>query len=365
MDGFRECFSGVEDPRRGNARRHDLIEVLFLALCASLCGAESCVDMALFAEAKEGLLRRFLRLEGGVPSHDTFSRIFRLLDPEQFHAAFQRFMAAFAAARAEVVALDGKSLRRSFDRARRGSPLHLVSAWACDQRLVLGQMRVAEGSNEIEAVPALIALLDLKGAVVTVDAMHCQRAAAEALIAKGADYVMAVKTNQPALFEDVKLLMNDPAAPADDAVETVDGDHGRIETRRVETIGDVGWLAAAHRWPGLSAVAKITTTREIDGRAATSERFYIASRPFSASALARLVRGHWDIENRLHWVLDVVMGEDACRARKDHAPENLALLRRMALNIIKRNPDKGSNRGKFKRAGWNDQFLLKLISQIA
>lgn len=365
MERFQECFSAVEDPRTGNARRHDLTEVLFLALCASLCGAESCVDMALFAEAKEGLLRRFLRLEHGVPSHDTFSRIFRLLDPVQFHAAFQRFTAAFAASQAGVVALDGKSLRRSFDRARRSSPLHLVSAWSCDQRLVLGQMRVAEGSNEIEAVPALIALLDLEGAVVTVDAMHCQRAAAEALLARGADYVMAVKTNQPALFEDVRLLMNDPAAPADDAVETVDGDHGRIETRRVEIIGDVGWLAEAHRWPGLAAVAKLAATRESDGRTTTSERFYIASRPFAAAEMARLIRGHWGIENQLHWVLDVVMGEDLSRARKDHAPENLALLRRLALNVIKRNADKGSNRGKFKRAGWNDAFLLKLISQIA
>lgn len=365
MDRFEACFSGIDDPRTGNARRHDLLEVLFLSLCASLCGAQSCVDMAEFAAAKEEVLRGFLKLEGGPPSHDTFSRIFRLLDPEQFHSAFQRFMAAFGATRARVVALDGKSLRRSFDRAAGTSPLHLVSAWASDERLVLGQMKVAREGNEITAVPALLRLLSLEGVTVTVDAMHCQRATAEAIVAEGGDYVMAVKANQPALYDDVKLLMDDPAAPADDTAETVDGDHGRIETRRAEVLHDVDWLTESHRWPGLAALGKVTATREIGGRATTTSRYYIASRPLSAADLNRLVRGHWGIENRLHWVLDVVMNEDQARARKDNAPENLALLRRLALNIIKRNTDKGSNRLKFKRAGWDDRFLEKLISEIA
>ena len=364
MDRFAACFSGVEDPRTGNAQRHDLLEVLFMSLCASLCGAESCVDMADFAEAKEDVMRGFLKLEGGAPSHDTFSRLFRLLDPEQFHDAFQRFMADFAGTRAGVVAIDGKSLRRSFDRAAGASPLHLVSAWASEERLVLGQMKVAQGGNEITAVPALLRLLSLEGTTVTMDAMHCQRAPAEAIMAEGGDYVMAVKANQPALHDDVKLLMDDPGAPADDSAETVDADHGRIETRRAEVLHDVEWLTQTHRWPGLAAVGKVTATREIDRHATTTARYYIASQPLSAAELNRLVRGHWGIENQLHWVLDVVMNEDQARARKDNAPENLALLRRLALNIIKRNKDKGSNRLKFKRAGWDDRFLTKLIAEI-
>lgn len=336
-----------------------------MALCASLCGAESCVDMADFAVAKEDVLREVLALEGGPPSHDTFSRIFRLLDPTAFHAAFLRFMTDFAATRAGVVALDGKSLRRSFDRAAGASPLHLVSAWATEERLVLGQMKVAADSNEITAVPALLKLLSLEGATVTVDAMHCQVDTVRAILDADADYLMTVKTNQPRLHDDVKLLMDDPGAPADDVDETVDGDHGRIETRRAEVIHDVAWLAESHGWPGLAAVGKVTATREIDGRQTTSIRYFVASRPFAAAELNRLARGHWGIENQLHWVLDVVMNEDQARARKDHAPENLALLRRLALSIIKRNRDKGSNRLKFKRAGWNNHFLRKLISEIA
>lgn len=364
MEGFRAAFEGIADPRSGNRRRHDLLEVLFIALGASLCGAESCVDMADFAEAKEDVLREFMTLPGGPPSHDTFSRIFRLLDPEQFHAAFQRFMADFSTAQAAVVALDGKTVRRSFDGAASASPLHLVSAWATDERLVLGQMKVAADSNEITAVPALLKLLNLEGTVVTVDAMHCQSGTAQAILERGGDYLMTVKTNQPRLHEDVKLLMDDPAAPADDVNETVDGDHGRIETRRAEVIHDVAWLAEAHGWPRIAAVGRIVATREIEGKQTRSLRHFLASKPFSAAELNRLARGHWGIENALHWVLDVVMNEDQARARKDHAPENLALLRRFALNIIKRNKDKGSNRLKFKRAGWDNRFLKKLFSEI-
>ena len=261
--------------------------------------------------------------------------------------------------------MDGKSLRRSFARAAGTSPLHLVSAWACEERLVLGQMKVSAEGNEITAVPALLRLLSLEDTTVTVDAMHCQRDTAKAIMAKGGDYVMAVKANQPALYDDVKLLMDDPAAPADDTAETVDGDHGRIETRRAEVLHDVDWLTESHHWPGLATLGKVTATREVGGRATTTSRYYIASRSLSAAELNRLVRGHWGIENRLHWVLDVVMNEDQARTRKDNAPENLALLRRLALNIIKRNKDKGSNRIKFKRAGWDNRFLRKLIAEVA
>ena len=361
MERFRACFGDLVDPRTGNAQRHDLGELLLIALAATLCGAESCVDMALFGRAKEPFLRRFLRLEGGVPSHDTFSRLFRLLDPDRFEASFGRFVAAFAAPRNEVVAVDGKTARRSFDRQGGRRPLHMVSAWGVEQRLVLGQRRVDGASNEIEALPELLALLALDGQIVTADAMHCQTATAQTILDRGGDYVLALKRNQPALFEDVRLWLDDPATVPDDACQTVDGDHGRIEIRRATVAREVAWLEP-HRFPGLAAVAKVTAVRELDGKTTTASRYYLLSKPLAAARLAQVVRSHWHIENRLHWVLDVVMDEDGSRARKDHAPENLARLRRFALNLLRANPDQGSTRGKIKRAGWDDAFLLKILN---
>ena len=364
MERFRACFGDLDDPRTGNAQRHDLLEILLIALAATLCGAETCVDMALFGRAKAPFLRRFLRLEGGIPSHDTFARIFRLLDPDAFEASFGRFVAAFAdrVGSGEVVALDGKTARRSFDRSGGRRPLHLVSAWAVEQRLVLGQHKVGASSNEIEALPELLALLALDGRIVTADAMHCQKTTAETILERGGDYCLALKGNQPALFEDVRLWLDDPATVADDRTETVDGDHGRIETRRALVAHDVAWLGERHDFPGLAAVAKVTATREIGAKSTTAERYYLLSKPLSAARLAAVVRSHWHIENRLHWVLDVVMDEDGSRSRKDHAPENLARLRRCALNLLHADPDQGSTRGKIKRAGWDDAFLLNVLS---
>ena len=365
MERLRGCFGDLVDPRPGsNAQRHDLLEILLIALAATLCGAEGCVDMALFGRAKEPLLRRFLRLEGGIPSHDTFSRIFRLLDPDAFEASFGRFVAAFAeqAGAGEIVAVDGKTARRSFDRQRGRRPLHLVSAWAVEQRLVLGQQKVAGDSNEITALPELLALLALEGHIVTADAMHCQDTTAQTILDRGGDYCLALKGNQPALFEDVRLWLDDPATPVTDVCQTVDGDHGRIETRRAIVVHDVAWLTERHDFPGLAAVAKVTATREIDGKSTTAERYYLLSKPLEAGRLAQVVRTHWHIENCLHWVLDVVMDEDRSRARKDHAPDNLARLRRFALNLLRANRDQGSTRGKIKRAAWNDAFLLQILT---
>jgi predicted transposase YbfD/YdcC len=369
MEWFRACFGDLVDPRTGNAQRHDLLELLLIALAATLSGAETAVDMALFGQAKEPLLRRFLRLEGGIPSHDTFSRLFRMLDPDAFEASFGRLVAAFAAQvgaaeagnGAVVVAVDGKTARRSFE--RKGTrPLHMVNAWAVEQRLVLGQRRVEGDSNEITAVPELLALLALDGRIVTADAMHCQKATAQIILERGGDYVLALKANQPALDEDVRLWLDDPATVPSDVHQTVDGDHGRIETRRALVAHDVAWLAERHGFPGLAAVAKVTATREIDGKSTTASRHYLLSTKLDAARLAAVVRSHWHIENRLHWVLDVVMDEDGSRARKDHGPENLARLRRCALNLLRANPDKGSTRGKIKRAGWDDAFLLKTLT---
>jgi len=368
VERFRVCFEDLVDPRTGNAQRHDLLEILLIALAATLSGAESCVDMALFGQAKEPFLRRFLRLEGGIPSHDTFSRLFRLLDPDAFEASFGRFVAAFAAqledveARGQIVAVDGKTARRSFDRQDRRRPLPMVNAWAVEQSLVLGQRKVAGDRNEIGALGELLALLALDGRIVTADAMHCQKATAQAILERGGDYCLALKANQPALCDDVRLWLDDPATVVDDACQTVDGDHGRIETRRARVAHDVAWLVERHGFPGLAAVAEITATREIDGKTTSATRTYVLSTKLAAARLAEVVRSHWHIENRLHWVLDVVMDEDGSRARKDHGPENLARLRRFALNLLRANPDKGSTRGKIKRAAWDDAFLLKILA---
>jgi len=256
MEGFRECFSGVDDPRSGNARRHDLQELLVIALCTVLCGGESCVDMADFAEEKEPFLREFLSLDNGLPSHDTFSRVFRALEPEQFRRCFQDFMGRFAATCQGVIAIDGKVLRRSFDTASAKSSLHMVSAWGCEQRLVLGQIATDAKSNEITAVPKLLEMLSLKGCIVSVDALNCQREIARQIVDQGGDYALALKGNQGTLHDDVRMFLDDPATPAITTDTTVDGDHGRIETRTSTISTAVDWLQEDHRWPGLKSDRK-------------------------------------------------------------------------------------------------------------
>jgi predicted transposase YbfD/YdcC len=362
MEGFAAAFAGLEDPRTGNAKRHLLLEILLIALCAVLSGGESCADMALFGQVKQAFLRQFLSLPHGVPSHDTFSRVFRRLDPEQFRACFATFMQRFARSCQGVVAIDGKTLRRSFDTAAKGSPLHMVSAWACEQRLVLGQLAVDGKSNEITAVPELLRLLSLKGVTVTADALNCQRAIAAQVIGQGGEYVLALKGNQGTLHDDVRTFLDDPATSLASATHT-DGGHGRIEQRRASVSEDVDWLQARHAWPGLKAVGQITAQREVGGKITLQTRTYLLSTALSPERLNEIVRAHWDIENGLHWVLDVVMNEDQARNRKDHGPENLALLRRFALNLARLEPSKGSLRGKLKRAGWDDTFLARLLAQ--
>jgi predicted transposase YbfD/YdcC len=364
LEPFFTCFADLEDPRDDNAR-HDLHDILFIALCAVLCGAEDSTDMALFGRAKEDYFRQFLRLPHGIPSHDTFSRLFRLLDPGQFHACFLTFVQRFAENLQGVVAIDGKTLRRSFDRASAQSPLHLVSAWAADQRLVLGQIAVDGKSNEITAVPQLLALLSLEGTIVTADPMHCQRTVAEQVVAQGGDYVLALKGNQGTLHEDVRHLLDaSPSLPVTTHT-TVEKEHGRLETRTSVVSEEIAWLQQQHHWPGLAALGKITRTREINSQISTETAYYLLSRPLSAERLGQVVRQHWGIENSLHWVLDVVMNEDQARRRKDHGPENLALLRRLALNVARLEPSKGSIKGKRKRAGWNNAYLTQLVTQFA
>jgi predicted transposase YbfD/YdcC len=362
LDQFIACFEGLQDPRTGNAGLHDLHELLFIALCTVLSGGQGATDMARFAAAKEPFLRGFLKLESGLPSHDTFSRLFRLLDPEQFRSVFQRFMGRFSETVQGVVAIDGKVLRRSFDRASNKSALRMVSAWGCEQQMVLGQIATDAKSNEITAVPKLLEMLSLKGAIVTVDALNCQREIAQKIIDRGGDYALALKGNQGTLHDDVVIYFNDPASKTITAKPAVEGDHGRIETRTATVSTDIEWLQDNHQWPGLAAIGKVDRTRETKGKTTSETAYYLFSAPLSPERGNEVVRSHWGVENRLHWRLDVTMNEDQDRTRLDNGPHNLAVLRHMALNVMQKDKSKNSLRGKFMRAGWDDRYMVQLLA---
>jgi predicted transposase YbfD/YdcC len=362
LDQFAACWQELDDPRTGNAALHDFNELLMIALCCVLSGGQGAVDMGLYARAKEPFLRSFLKLSNGLPSHDTFSRLFRRLDPEQFRAAFQRFMTKFSDQCQGVVAIDGKVLRRSFDRASSKSALHMVSAWGCEQRLVLAQIATDAKSNEITAVPKLLAMLSLKGAIVTTDALNCQRAIAQQIVDQGGDYALALKGNQGTLHDDVKLFLDDPACKATAAEPIVEADHGRIETRTAMVSTHIDWLQKDHQWPGLAAIGKVVRIREAPDKTSTETAYYLLSQALSAERFNEVVRQHWGVENRLHWRLDVVMNEDQDRTRLGHGPHNLAVLRHMAINAMQRDTTKGSLRGRFKRAGWDDTYLTSLLA---
>lgn len=361
LEQFGSCWEGLEDPRCGNAALHDFHELLMIALCCVLCGGQGAVDMAVFAEAKEPFLRSFLTLANGLPSHDTFSRLFRNLDPDQFRDSFQRFMAQFSGQLQGVVAIDGKVLRRSFDRASGKTALHMVSAWGSEQRLVLAQIATDAKSNEITAVPRLLRMLALKGTIVTADALNCQRAIAEQIVEQKGDYALALKGNQGTLFDDVVLLLDDSELKTSTAAPLVEADHGRIETRTAMVSTEIDWLQKQHQWPGLKAIGKVVRMRETADKTTTETAYYLLSRVLSPERLNQVVRQHWGIENSLHWRLDVVMNEDQDRTRMGHGPHNLAVLRHMAINAMQKEGSKGSLRGKVKRAGWDDGYLYRLL----
>ena len=366
MSGLGLFFAAVPDPRADNAR-HDLSDVLFIAFAAMLCGAENCVDMAEFGMAKADLLRPLLALHHGIPSHDTFSRLFRLLDPEQFEAAFRRFMECFAASisgqigtAGQVIALDGKSLRGAVDQARRTQPLHLVTAWASEQRLVLG-MRRAHRQSEVTAAREIIALLDLTATTVTADALHGNRETAQAILARNGDYALVIKGNRGPLHRAAQTLFSaaDPAA----ATITRDTAHGRSETRFVWVKPVPDW-ADTYRFPGLTAMARIDSQRGSGSMSERQTRYVALSRLIQPTDVLRIVRSHWSIENNQHWLLDVALAEDRIQTRNDRTAENLALMRRLALNLLQADPAKGSVRSKVKRAAWNNAYLISLIAQM-
>lgn len=361
MGRFIAVFSDLEDPRASNAQ-HNLLEIIFMALAAILCGAESCADMADFGRAKEVLLRQLLRLEHGIPSHDTFSRVFRRLDPEAFEAAFRRFMAAFAGALGGVVAIDGKAVRGAYERGRRSTPLHLVNVWAAEARLAVAQ-RKAPGRNEVAGALEALKLVALNGCIVTADALHCHRDMARTVLERGGEYVLALKENQSALFAAARRTFQ-TAAQRETFEQKATTSHGRSESRCARVVGDPT-LAKTLDFPGLCAVARLDACRQVEGKEAeVTTRYFLLSSPLTAEKLLDVVRTHWSIENRLHWVLDVVFDEDRARNRKDNGPENLALLRKLALNLLRSHPDKASLRRKVKRAGWDDAFLLSLFTHM-
>ena len=366
MPILQSYFNGLDDPRTGNAKRHKFSDLMTISLLCALCGGETAVDMVDFCIAKEDFLRQYLELSGGLPCHDTFSCLFRMIKPDAFEVLFDKFREDFAQARDDIkaVAMDGKEIRRAFDKASEQSGVNMVTAFAHGARLSLGIAQGQRGGSEIFSLRELVSKLELKGMMITADALHCQRETCELLVEEGADYCLQLKGNQRDMKQDIMAFVADHGTDIVDRFKTVDGDHGRIETRSYEVYDIPQYLHDMHQWPHLKAFVHVATNREKDGKISQSERLYLLSKQLSAEEAEKIIRGHWQIENNLHWTLDMVMNEDQHRARKDHAPVNFAALRRIALNIIKRNKEKGSNRVKFKRAGWSDRFLASLLQDF-
>jgi predicted transposase YbfD/YdcC len=357
----------MPDHRQAGKVTYPLDEILLLCLLAVLAGAEAFTDIARFGEKKRDLLRRFRPFESGTPAHDHLGDIFATLDAQAFQRCFAAWVSALTHTPAEVIAIDGKTSRRSYQKKGAKAPIHMVSAFAARQRLVLGQIKVADKSNEIVAIPKLLQMMAIEGAIVTIDAMGCQRDIAQQIVDKKADYVLALKGNQGSLCEDVEVFVAEQKAVGfkDSKIsrdETVDGDHGRIETRTATVIHDVGWLQERHNWPGLKAVVIVESTREIGDKIERETRFYITSLVLLASFLGPIVRSHWAVENSLHWVMDMIFRDDECRIRTDHAPANFTTIKHMAHNLIRKAPGKDSLRLRRKVAAWDDDFLASLIA---
>ena len=379
-------FQDLEDPRIERSKRHQLLDIVAITICAVICGADSWVYVEMFGKSKEEWFRTFLDLPNGIPSHDTFGEVFARLDPEQFQRCFMEWTQAVAdLLPGEVVAIDGKTVRRSHDKRAGKGAIHLVSAWASVNTLTLGQVKTEAKSNEITAIPQLLEMLELSGCIVTIDAMGCQKNIAQGIVDRGADYLLAVKENQGQLYQDVQDLFEAGGEPGHggtspdgpgldgpgldglphDYATTLNKGHGRIERRECWAIDDrdcLGYLSTGGDWPGLRSVVKVQSRRDTEKGTTVQSRYYISSLEASAQRQLAAARSHWSIENSLHWSLDVTFREDQSRMRKDHSPQNMATLRQISHNPLKRETSlKVGIQGKRLQAGWREDYLLKVL----
>jgi predicted transposase YbfD/YdcC len=365
-------FGTLKDPRIDRTKRHLLLDILVLALCAIMCGADTWVEVEAFGIAKLKWFRQFLPLPNGIPSHDTFGDVFARLDPQEFEACFLRWVqSAMEVTQGQVVAVDGKTLRRSHDQRLGKAAIHMVSAWARDSRLVLGQVKVDDKSNEITAIPALLQVLELAGCIVTLDAMGTQTEIAQTVVAKAADYNLAVKKNQGQLYEDLEAtftgLEQEPyRTTVHDYTKTVNKGHGRLETRECWTISHPDYVRAlrtGQAWVGLQTLVMVRATRQVGEETTVKTRYYISSLKTTAAKHLAIVRGHWSVENDLHWTLDIAFREDDCRVRVGHGDENFALLRHVALNLLKQEKTaRGGIKAKRLQAAWDEDYMLRVLA---
>jgi predicted transposase YbfD/YdcC len=367
-----KCFMKISDSREEVKIQHSLLDILTIVLCAVIGGSEDFYDIEEFAKCKEDFFRTFLDLPNGMPSHDTINRVISRLDPKEFSNCIVEWTKLLSEKHEGVIAIDGKTLRRSYRDASKKNPLHVVGAWSSDNGIVLGQVQTDAKSNEITVIPELLKLLDIEGSIVTIDAMGCQTDIARRILSGGGDYVLALKGNQKNSLDSVEHLFgwelkNDFGGVFHTETLSIEKDHGRTETRKVCSIGELEKIEGldVEKWPGLQSLTMVESIREITGSSTIEHRYYISSLAADAKVIGESIRAHWGIENSLHWVMDVTFHEDYARNRKDNSAANMSTMRHFALNLIKQEKNtKGSIKGKRKRAGWNDDYLLKLIGLI-